>query len=197
MHYCKSTHVILSVNSSYAWFKQIQRLFLEPNVSLIQNLSMLKLKHWEANPDVLEIFRTFCLGNCCCSSPKKQSWLKGNKWKMVKLVFLWGKVNLFLPRIHGYIEKIDQSQSVEVLSLTYDISIATYCKRRQPSQSMDASESKRIKQFEAENSKLNRMYANLIFELETTKYIIEKTLKPCQKREDIDSIRQDRPKDIS
>jgi len=41
---------------------------------------------------------------------------------------------------------------------------------------MEASELKRIKQLEEENTKLKRMYADLALELDMAKYIIEKKL---------------------
>ena len=45
---------------------------------------------------------------------------------------------------------------------------------------MEASEMKKVKELEAENTRLKRMYANLAMELDVAKYIIEKkALKPC------------------
>jgi putative transposase len=41
---------------------------------------------------------------------------------------------------------------------------------------MEASELKKIKQLEEENSKLKRMYADLALELDIAKHIIEKKL---------------------
>jgi putative transposase len=41
---------------------------------------------------------------------------------------------------------------------------------------MEASELKRIKELEEENSRLKRMYSNLAMELDVAKYIIEKKL---------------------
>ena len=39
---------------------------------------------------------------------------------------------------------------------------------------MEASEMKKVKELEAENTRLKRMYANLAMELDVAKYIIEK-----------------------
>ncbi|NAW50369.1 IS3 family transposase, partial [Elizabethkingia argentiflava] len=41
---------------------------------------------------------------------------------------------------------------------------------------MEASEMKKVKELEAENRRLKRMYANLAMELDVAKYIIEKKL---------------------
>jgi putative transposase len=41
---------------------------------------------------------------------------------------------------------------------------------------MEASEMKKLKELEAENTRLKRMYANLAMELDVAKYIIEKKL---------------------
>jgi len=41
---------------------------------------------------------------------------------------------------------------------------------------MEASEMKKVKELEAENTRLKRMYANLAMELDVAKYIIEKKL---------------------
>jgi putative transposase len=41
---------------------------------------------------------------------------------------------------------------------------------------MEASELKRIKELEEENSRLKKMYANVAMELDVAKYIIEKKL---------------------
>jgi putative transposase len=41
---------------------------------------------------------------------------------------------------------------------------------------MEASELKRIKELEEENSRLKKMYANIAMELDVAKYIIEKKL---------------------
>lgn len=41
---------------------------------------------------------------------------------------------------------------------------------------MEASEMKKAKELEAENTSLKRMYANLVMELAVVKYIIEKKL---------------------
>lgn len=41
------------------------------------------------------------------------------------------------------------------------------------------------------------MYANLAMELDLAKYLIEKAIKPCDKRRIVGELRNERPKDIS
>ena len=45
---------------------------------------------------------------------------------------------------------------------------------------MEASEMKKVKELEAENTRLKRMYANLAMELDVA-YYRKKALKPCQR----------------
>ena len=47
---------------------------------------------------------------------------------------------------------------------------------------MEASEMKKVKELEAENTRLKRMYANLAMELDVAKYIIEKNSKSLATR---------------
>lgn len=70
-------------------------------------------------------------------------------------------------------------------------------KWRQRYGGMEATELKRIKELEEENSRLKKMYANLAMELDVAKYIIEKkVVKPCDKRRIIDELQRERPKEI-
>lgn len=85
------------------------------------------------------------------------------------------KKSKFSPtQIAGILKEFDQGKSIEELTRDHGVSRATFYTWRQRYQGMDASELKRIKQLEEENTKLKRMYANLALELETAKYIIEK-----------------------
>ena len=61
-------------------------------------------------------------------------------------------------------------------NIHYGISRAALYKWRQRYGGMEATELKRVKELEEENSRLKRMYANLALELDTAKYIIEKKL---------------------
>lgn len=56
----------------------------------------------------------------------------------------------------------------------HGMSPATYYKWKSKYGGMDASELKRVKELEAENSKLKRMYANLALENEAIKELLEK-----------------------
>ena len=74
------------------------------------------------------------------------------------------------------LKEIDQGKSTEEINREYGISRAALYKWRQRYGGMEASELKRVKELEEENSRLKRMYANLALELDTAKYIIEKKL---------------------
>lgn len=79
-------------------------------------------------------------------------------------------------QIAGILKEFDLGKSVEEISREHGISRATFYKWRQRYGGMEASELKRVKELEEENTKLKRMYANLALELDTAKYIIEKKL---------------------
>ncbi|GIK70428.1 MAG: transposase [Bacteroidota bacterium] len=74
------------------------------------------------------------------------------------------------------LKEFDQGKSTEEINREYGISRAALYKWRQRYGGMEASELKRVKELEEENSRLKRMYANLALELDTAKYIIEKKL---------------------
>ena len=87
------------------------------------------------------------------------------------------KRSKFSPtQIARLLKEFEQGKSVEEISREHGISRAAFYKWRQRYGGMDATELKRIKQLEEENTRLKRMYANLALELETAKYIIEKKL---------------------
>jgi len=87
------------------------------------------------------------------------------------------KRSKFSPtQIARILKEFDQGKSVEEISREHGIFRVAFSKWRQRYGGMDASELKRVKQLEEENSRLKRMYANLALELETAKYIIEKKL---------------------
>ena len=76
------------------------------------------------------------------------------------------KKSKFSPtQIAGILKEFDQGKSIEELTRDHGVSRATFYTWRQRYQGMDASELKRIKQLEEENTKLKRMYANLALEL--------------------------------
>jgi len=74
------------------------------------------------------------------------------------------------------LKEFDQGKSPEEINRDYGISRAALYKWRQRYGGMEATELKRVKELEEENSRLKRMYANLALELDTAKYIIEKKL---------------------
>lgn len=79
-------------------------------------------------------------------------------------------------QIAQILKEFEQGKSVEEISREHGVSRPTFYQWRKRYGGMEASELKRIKELEEENSKLKRMYANLAMELETAKYIIEKKL---------------------
>lgn len=87
------------------------------------------------------------------------------------------KTSKFSPtQIAKILKEFELGKDAETLSREYGVSKATFYKWRQRYGGMEASELKRIKQLEEENSKLKRMYADLAIELDMAKYIIEKKL---------------------
>lgn len=79
-------------------------------------------------------------------------------------------------QIANILKEFELGKSVEEISREHGVSRATFYKWRQRYGGMDASDLKRLKALEEENTKLKRMYANLALELDTAKYIIEKKL---------------------
>ena len=87
------------------------------------------------------------------------------------------KKSKFTPtQIAKIFKEFELGKDAETLSREYGVSKATFYKWRQRYGGMEASELKRIKQLEEENTKLKRMYADLALELDMAKYIIEKKL---------------------
>ena len=87
------------------------------------------------------------------------------------------KKSKFTPtQIAKILKEFELGKDAETLSREYGVSKATFYKWRQRYGGMEASELKRIKQLEEENTKLKRMYADLASELDMAKYIIEKKL---------------------
>jgi putative transposase len=87
------------------------------------------------------------------------------------------KKSKFNPNeIARILKEFDQGKSPEEINRDYGISRAALYKWRQRYGGMEATELKRVKELEEENSRLKRMYANLALELDTAKYIIEKKL---------------------
>ena len=79
-------------------------------------------------------------------------------------------------QIAKILKEFEQGKSVDDISREHGVSRASFYKWRQRYSGMEASELKRVKELEEENSRLKRMYANLAMELDVAKYIIEKKL---------------------
>lgn len=79
-------------------------------------------------------------------------------------------------QISTILKEFEQGKSVEEITRSHGVSKATFYKWRQRYGGMEASEMKRIKELEDENSRLKRMYSNLAMELDIAKYILEKKL---------------------
>lgn len=87
------------------------------------------------------------------------------------------KKSRFSPaQITSILKEFDGGKTAEEISREHGVSKATLYKWRQRYGGMEASELKRIKELEEENSRLKRMYANVAMELDVAKYIIEKKL---------------------
>lgn len=84
-------------------------------------------------------------------------------------------------QIANILKEFEQGKSAEEIHREYGVSKATFYKWRERYGGMEASELKRIKELEEENARLKRMYANLAMELDTAKYIIEKSFKALRK----------------
>jgi len=87
------------------------------------------------------------------------------------------KKSQFSPnQIASILKEFDNGKTAEEITRDHGVSKAALYKWRQRYGGMEASELKRIKELEEENSRLKRMYANLAMELDTAKYIIKKKL---------------------
>lgn len=79
-------------------------------------------------------------------------------------------------QIASILKEFDNGKTAEEITRDHGVSKASLYKWRQRYGGMEASELKRIKELEEENSRLKRMYSNLAMELDVAKYIIEKKL---------------------
>jgi putative transposase len=87
------------------------------------------------------------------------------------------KKSKFSPtQIANILKEFDSGKTAESIQRDHGVSKASLYKWRQRYGGIEASELKRIKELEEENSRLKRMYANLAMELDVAKYIIEKKL---------------------
>ena len=87
------------------------------------------------------------------------------------------KKSQFSPtQIANILKEFDGGKTAEEINREHGVSKASLYKWRQRYGGMEASELKRIKELEEENTRLKRMYSNLAMELDVAKYIIEKKL---------------------
>ncbi len=87
------------------------------------------------------------------------------------------KRSQFSPtQIASILKEFDNGKTAEQITREHGVSKASLYKWRQRYGGMEASELKRIKELEEENSRLKRMYSNLAMELDVAKYIIAKKL---------------------
>ncbi len=77
-------------------------------------------------------------------------------------------------KIARILEEFDLGKSVEEISREHGINCSTFYQWRKRYGGMEASELKRVKELEEENTKLKQMYANLALELDTARNILKK-----------------------
>jgi len=83
----------------------------------------------------------------------------------------------FTPnQIASILKEFELGKTAVEISRDHGVSQAAFYKWRSRYGGMEASDLKKLKVLEEENSKLKRMYANLALDLEAAKYIIEKKL---------------------
>lgn len=87
------------------------------------------------------------------------------------------KKSKFTPeQISKILKEFDAGKTVQTITREYGLSTAAFYKWRQRYGGMNASELRRLKELEEENSKLKRMYAELALDHQLAKEIIEKKL---------------------
>ena len=74
------------------------------------------------------------------------------------------------------LKQVEGGRSVQNVCREYGVSQATYYNWKAKYGGMEASDIKRLKEFEAENRRLKQMYANLSLENEALKDILEKKI---------------------
>ncbi len=79
-------------------------------------------------------------------------------------------------QIVSILKEAESGLAVNEVCRKHGISSATYYKWRSKYGGLDASELRRIKELEAENTKLKRMYADMALENHALKDLIEKKL---------------------
>ncbi len=72
-------------------------------------------------------------------------------------------------QIASILKEFDDDKAIELIEREYEISRARLYKWRQRYGGIAASELKRVKEFEEENARLKRMYADMTMELDIAK----------------------------
>jgi len=78
--------------------------------------------------------------------------------------------------ISKILKEFELGKDVDAISIEYGVSKASFYKWRQRYGGMEASELKKVKHLEEENTKLKRMYTELDLELDIAKHIISKLI---------------------
>ena len=79
-------------------------------------------------------------------------------------------------QIIGILKEVEKGMTVAEVCRRHDVSQSTYFKWKSKYGGMEAADIRRLKELEAENSKLKRMYADLSLECHALKDLIEKKL---------------------
>jgi len=91
---------------------------------------------------------------------------------------VWMKKSLFTEtQIISILSEADAGMKVQELCRKHGISPATYYQWKSKYGGLDASQLKRIKELEAENAELKRMYADTSLERDALKKLLSKKLK--------------------
>jgi len=116
--------------------------------------------------------------HCTCKaivSPKTGRFISREKLLTFKLLKMKRK-KFTTTQIASILKEFELGKSAIEISREHGVSQAAFYKWRSRYGGMEASDLKKLKALEEENSKLKRMYANLALDLEAAKYIIEKKL---------------------
>ncbi|MDH3494130.1 MAG: IS3 family transposase [Acidobacteriota bacterium] len=90
------------------------------------------------------------------------------------------------------LKEVEKGMKVAEVCRQNSISESTYYKWKAKYGGMEAADIRRLKELEAENSKLKRMYADLSLECHALKDLIEKKpLSPGEKRESVEYLKQE------
>ena len=79
-------------------------------------------------------------------------------------------------QIIGILKEVEKGMTVAEVCRRHEVSQSSYFKWKSKYGGMEAADIRRLKELEAENSKLKRMYADLSLECHALKDLIEKKL---------------------